>query len=158
MWYADLDGEVDNVGAEEGMVRGPFQDLYLHLYQYSGLWLHPFFIQVCASRITLQKISRSLISTTRSQLLSAQDDFAWSSSSQFPNPKLLPLNCPQLSPHSRCITVRALKFPKLVALHLCMPRSVSVLTGLSRLVLSSYLYVFGIEAFLYLSNLHSWIW
>lgn len=114
------------------------------------------FSSKCPSKITLQKISWSLISRyqVRDQswvhkMTSALEALA---GFQIRNCML------QLSPHSRCIPVTALKFPKHVELHLCMLRSVSVSLGLSRPVSSSHLCLFIIEAFLYLSRWHCCIW
>lgn len=98
--------------------------------------LHPFFFQVCTSRITLQK--NQLKPGISLPTCTLEAVAAFQIQSAVPLTLLLP----------GCIAVTTLKFPDHVKLQLCMTGSPSVLTGLSSPVLRSHQYLFGVEAFL----------
>lgn len=122
------------------MITGAFQNIYIYLYQSSGLFASSLFLSsVYIKDNTIKNQLRPDILLPGHKAIYALEAVA---AFQIQTAVLLTLLIPG------CITVTALKFTEHVKLHLCMAGSPSVLIGLSSPVLRSHQYLFGVEAFL----------
>lgn len=89
IWKVQI-GKLIRLRVEGDMKSGPFQELYIYLYLFSGLFTAYFFLPsvYIKDNSTENQLKPDLSLPVHRLKLSAQDNFCTSSSSWLPNPKL----------------------------------------------------------------------